>query len=690
MSRYIFTSESVAPGHPDKTCDAISDALLDFVLEKDPFARCAFEAFVTKDNVIIGGETRISNYTLSQEDVESVIRETLKNIGHDFDGFSYKNVKIKNLIHSQSPDIAIGVDESDGKEEGAGDQGIMFGYACNETPEFMPMAIMLSHKILKNIWNKKLVGLGPDAKSQVSLIYENGKPVGCHSVTVSIQHLESISLEKVREMVLPVIEATLPLGWMPAEDKIYINPTGRFVIGGPVSDTGLTGRKIIVDTYGGAAPHGGGAFCVDGDTEYMESPGVWKKMSEYNGGDVSQWNNGVLEFVKPEQYIKVKADKMYRFTSHNIDMALSENHDVVYVDENYVINKIKVKNIINDLNFKGRIPCGFEYINQEKHSVDSKHIKLKVIACLLGRLSGKDIILSTVTSWISRIVETVLGCGLELSVTKNQENNLCEIKIPLEMTSLSFYDNFKNSNKFECEEILSSIKEFFPSVRFSYEKKFWCFTRDKKDADFIQFLFMSLKYKSSVIRNFKIDEFFEVIGFDYKEIILNEDVIREDFTPEDGMMYCFSVPSGMLLLRRNNKIFVTGNSGKDPTKVDRSAAYMARYIAKNIVASGLAEKCLVQLSYVIGVSKPTSVLIDDYYTGVISNKELVKLIESKLDLSPKGIRTYLGLNAPIYSKTSTFGHFGRDDVSWEKVDLFTEEEIKSLLEINSFHKPIDK
>jgi S-adenosylmethionine synthetase len=371
-NKYIFTSESVFPGHPDKTCDAISDALLDFVLTKDPFARCAFEALVTKDNVIIAGETKINNFTLTVADIEEVVRGILQKIGHESDGFHFRDVEIKNLVHRQSPDIAIGVDEAKGKEEGAGDQGIMFGYACKETEELMPASIHYAHKILQNIWNSGLLkkGLGVDAKSQVSLIYENGIPTGCYSVTVSIQHKEDISLKQVREMIIPMIAISLPKGWMPTEDKIYINPTGRFVIGGPVSDTGLTGRKIIVDTYGGSAPHGGGAF-----------------------------------------------------------------------------------------------------------------------------------------------------------------------------------------------------------------------------------------------------------------------------------------------------------SGKDPTKVDRSAAYMARFIAKNVVDANLAEKCLIQLSYVIGISKPISIYVNTYNTGKVSDYEISEMITKKLDLSPKGIRTLLDLNRPIYLPTASFGHFGRKGFTWEETGV---------------------
>lgn len=384
---YVFTSESVSPGHPDKTCDQISDLLLDHVLSHEPDARCAFECFATKDNMIIGGEVRVRDVSIVLHSVlEQKIREHLKYIGHTTQGFLWSNVPIKFIFHEQSTDIAIGVDENEGKDEGAGDQGIMFGYACNETQNFLPASIHYSHRILEAIWDAgksgKIKNLGPDAKSQVSLLYNNdGTIAGVDSVTLSIQHHESLSLSDVKAAVLPIIASVLPNNQLPSNQRIFINPTGRFTIGGPVSDAGLTGRKIIVDTYGGHAPHGGGAF-----------------------------------------------------------------------------------------------------------------------------------------------------------------------------------------------------------------------------------------------------------------------------------------------------------SGKDPTKVDRSAAYIARYLAKNIVAAGLADKCVIQLSYVIGVSYPISVFIDFYGTKktTASNDEIVAFLRSKVNLTPKGIRTYLGLNKPIYLKTATFGHFGRDydpktgHFSWEKLDLTPE------------------
>ena len=384
---YLFTSESVSCGHPDKVCDQISDAILDLFLSKDPTARVACEVMVTTDTVKIAGETR-SVVEVTKQEIENVVRNTIKEIGYEQDGFNWKTVKIENMLHAQSPDIAIGVDANDeGKEEGAGDQGLMFGYACDETEEYMPAAIYYSNRLLENIFNgiKKgeLKGLGPDAKAQITLEYKDGKPAFAHTVLVSIQHTEDLSIEKIKEMILPYIKNTLPAKWIketqktPVDKKtrILINPTGRFVIGGPVGDTGLTGRKIIVDTYGGYAPHGGGAF-----------------------------------------------------------------------------------------------------------------------------------------------------------------------------------------------------------------------------------------------------------------------------------------------------------SGKDPTKVDRSGAYITRYMAKNIVAAGLAKECLIQVSYAIGMSDPISVYVDTKGTGVFPDDKIQEAIETLVDLKPRSLREILRLNRPIYKKTATYGHFGRKpeidgSFSWEKTDL---------------------
>ncbi len=377
-SNYLFTSESVSEGHPDKVCDRISDAVVDAFLGADPYSRVAVETLATTNRIVLAGEVR-GPAAITAQVMEDAARAAVKDIGYDQEGFSWKNAKVEVHVHSQSADIAQGVDAAGNKDEGAGDQGIMFGYACDETPALMPAPIYYAHAILKSLAEARHSGaeplLGPDAKSQVTLHYIDGKPAKATSVVVSTQHGETLDQEQIREIVRPHVLNVLPKGWMCPEETFYVNPTGRFVIGGPDGDCGLTGRKIIVDTYGGAAPHGGGAF-----------------------------------------------------------------------------------------------------------------------------------------------------------------------------------------------------------------------------------------------------------------------------------------------------------SGKDPTKVDRSAAYASRYLAKNVVASGLAERCVIQLSYAIGVSKPLSVYVDTFGTGQIDEDKLSDVLQQLMDLSPRGIRTHLNLNRPIYARTSSYGHFGREPdadggFSWEKLDL---------------------
>ncbi|MBO5442784.1 MAG: methionine adenosyltransferase [Alphaproteobacteria bacterium] len=274
---YLFTSESVSEGHPDKVCDCISDSLVDLFLNKDNYARCAIETLATTNRIIISGETSCNEY-ISKEEIENTVRQAVRNIGYDQKGFSWQTVQIDNYLHHQSADIALGVDI-----DGAGDQGIMFGYAKKEQgfdSEYMPLAIYLSNQILKNLsfarHNGEVPGIEPDAKSQVTLEYDNnGKPVAVKTVVLSTQHSDKLSQEEVRHIAKQYIARTLPEGWMPEDKNILINPTGRFVIGGPDGDTGLTGRKIIVDNYGGYAPHGGGAFSgkdatkVDRSAAYM-------------------------------------------------------------------------------------------------------------------------------------------------------------------------------------------------------------------------------------------------------------------------------------------------------------------------------------------------------------------------------------------------------------------------------------
>lgn len=381
MSRsYVFTSESVGEGHPDKICDRISDEILDLYLSADPNARVALETLATTNKVVLAGEVRGPS-SIGKNELEEATRRAVKAIGYEQKGFHWNTLGIDTLVHAQSVDIAQGVDSnsSAGKDEGAGDQGIMFGFACDETPELMPAPIQYAHRILRLLSEARHSGnapqLGPDAKAQVSLQYEDGKPVRATSVVVSTQHIDGLSQADVRAIVRPYVEQVIPAGWMPPEEEFYVNPTGRFVIGGPDGDAGLTGRKIIVDTYGGAAPHGGGAF-----------------------------------------------------------------------------------------------------------------------------------------------------------------------------------------------------------------------------------------------------------------------------------------------------------SGKDPTKVDRSAAYAMRYLAKNVVAAKLASRCTLQVSYAIGVSKPLSLYVNTHGTGRVDEDKLSAALQQLMNLSPRGIREHLQLNRPIYARTAAYGHFGRTPdadggFSWEKTDL---------------------
>src|SRR6201996_4478922 len=381
---YLFTSESVSEGHPDKVCDRISDEVVDLFFREgakagiDPYQiRVACETLATTNRVIVAGEVR--GPKISNDEIDATVRKAIKDIGYEQEGFHWRKANVEVLLHAQSADIAQGVDAAGNKDEGAGDQGIMFGYACRETPEFMPAPLYYSHEILKGISKARHSGvektLGPDAKSQVTVRYHNGKPVEATQIVVSHQHLvESLTSEQVADLVRPYVKAALPEGWITPKTVWHVNPTGKFFIGGPDGDCGPAGPKIIVDTYGGAAPHGGGAF-----------------------------------------------------------------------------------------------------------------------------------------------------------------------------------------------------------------------------------------------------------------------------------------------------------SGKDPTKVDRSAAYAARYLAKNVIAAGLADRCTIQLSYAIGVAEPLSVYVDTHGTGAVSEAKLEEVLPQLVRLTPKGIREHLKLNAPIYQRTAAYGHFGRDaegdHFTWEKTDL---------------------
>ena len=480
------------------------------------------------------------------------------------------------MINKQSPDIALRTGDDIG---GAGDQGIMFGYACNETKELMPATLAFSNNIVKRLAElRKIEGsyankvLRPDAKSQVSIEYdEDGKIKRIDTIVVSTQHSPDYSQEEIYDFVKNVvINDCIPKRLIDENTKFFINPSGRFVIGGPMGDTGLTGRKIIVDTYGGRAAHGGGCFCVDGDTEFL-TPKGWKKIKDYEPMDKvgqvsSRTVNGKsifnLEFVKPYVYINVPAKEMKRVSVEELEMVLSVYHDVVTFRE----------------------ADGFVKRN-----------------------------LSDLVSCVESYKECVCG-------------------------DKDFLGDAAQSISVEYGDIPAILDEN-----------------------------MSIKELKEIVSNY---------SYDYISIA---DMKIKQFKTKDGRMYCFTVPSGMLLLRRNNKVFVTGNSGKDSTKVDRSAAYMARYLAKNVVAAGLAEQCEIELAYAIGKVEPVSVYVDTYGTGRVGDNDIAEFIKNNFDLSPSGMIKFLDLRKPQFEQLAAYGHMGREElgVKWE--DTSECDKFKALL-----------
>tara|TARA_B100002052_G_C15852119_1_gene585616 strand:+ start:67 stop:1230 length:1164 start_codon:yes stop_codon:yes gene_type:complete len=336
-NKYLFTSESVSEGHPDKVCDRISDMVVDTYLSKEPVSRVACETLTTTNKVVLAGETR--GPKIEKEELMEKVRSCIKDIGYDQKGFSWKTAKIETFLHEQSSDIAMGVDSKENKDEGAGDQGIMFGYACRETEDLMPAPIYFSHKILrlmaKDRKNGSLKGIEPDSKSQVTMMYENGKPLKVTSVVISTQHSKDLNQQKVKELIIPYINKSIPKNYLEGLDsnQIYINPTGQFIIGGPDGDTGLTGRKIIVDTYGGAAPHGGGAFSGKDPTKVDRSAAYAARYLAKNivsSGASDQcliqlaYAIGVSKplsiFVKLADVDKEKIEKIKKIINENFDL----------------------------------------------------------------------------------------------------------------------------------------------------------------------------------------------------------------------------------------------------------------------------------------------------------------------------------------------------------------------------------
>ena len=716
---YLFTSESVSSGHPDKVADQISDAILDEFLKQDCESKVACETLCTTGLVVLAGEVKSNAYV----DLQKVARGVINDIGYDKSEYQFdsKSCGVISTIHEQSSDINQGVEKEDVENQGAGDQGIMFGYATNETAVYMPATLSISHLILKTLEDirkegKVMTYLRPDSKSQVTIEYDDvtNEPLRIDTIVVSTQHDDWVEVNKIKNDVKSILIPRVIDKLKKNNDscyklfndnyKLYVNPTGKFVIGGPHGDTGLTGRKIIVDTYGGRGAHGGGAFCVDGDTEYLTKDG-WKKISNYNNEEVAQWDNGEISFVKPYYYHKHTAEKMYHiYTANGLDMVLSEHHNVVLkTSKGNIIKKItrdlldeEGKNIRNGNN--GFIPCYFNYEGGDGINLSDNEIRLQIAFCADGSIidNGKKGRIRIKKDYKKKnLVELLNLCNIEYTVSDDGDDFLIYYFIP-PIISKSLVSCFKNANKHQMKVIAKELPMWDGNCDNVFR------TTIKEDADFAQYIFMSVyNTNASIIVDDRVGEkykrndkeyerksiLYEVSRLKYDKISFRKSTNKksknkiyvEEFIPLDGNMYCFSVPSTMLILRRNNHIFVTGNCGKDPSKVDRSAAYMARYLAKNIVAADIAKECCVQLSYAIGVAQPISVYVNTYGTNKIfeDDYEIAEWIKENVDLRPYAIIKKFELKNPIYKATASYGHFGRtpytkDGVeyfAWEKLDM---------------------
>jgi S-adenosylmethionine synthetase len=519
MNKYLFTSESVSEGHPDKISDQISDALLDEFLKNDPDSKVACETLVTTGLVVCAGEVRTNGYI----DIQKVVRETIKNIGYTKAEYRFdsESCGVISTIHEQSNDIYQGVKRENPESQGAGDQGIMFGYASNETDNYMPLSIYLSHMLLKELADIRKEGLlmtylRPDSKSQVTVEYENNKPTKINTIVVSTQHDDNVNndviYEDIMNILIPRVAGKLPSkisNMFNDEFKLFVNPTGKFVIGGPHGDTGLTGRKIIVDTYGGKGAHGGGAFCFSYDTLIKTKDGH-KKISEIN--------------VK---------------------------------DNVYTINE------------------------------DTRNIELKKVLNIFEK-SKED---------SYELLELELENGEKIKITENHEVML------------------KNGEWIKAKYL-------------------------KENDDIFNYIKKSIKVKN------------------IKKI-------------EKEKTYDLSIDDNHNYFVGNSDILVH-NSGKDSSKVDRSAAYAARHIAKNIVASGIADEVLIQIAYAIGIAEPVGFFVNTFGTGKFSDNIISNRIKDMFDLRPYFIINRFGLKNPIYLTTASYGHFGRDSYNKE-IEVFYED-----------------
>lgn len=658
-----YSNEIVFRGHPDKCCDQISAAILTECVKQDAHTRAGIETVGGKGKIFVTGEIT----TNAIYDVEKIVKNVLLDVGYSTD------YEIIDNIGKQSPDISQGVDIG-----GAGDNGMMFGYACDDTPEMLPTAMVILQKFAEKYdeIRKALPDFFyPDGKAQITGEYDdNFRLKKIKTFTICYQNCETCREETdeiMRIMALNICEE-----YNIEVEKFLINPTGKFLIGGFEGDSGLTGRKIVVDAYQSFANVGGG--CVDCDTEYL-TPSGWKRINEFLSTDlVGQWDNGALEFVKPISYIKTNADKMYYIhTSSSIDMVLSEHHNVLYrTSKNNFIKKewkdIYNEYLIKDSGARVEIPLWFTNSFNYNSGLNwtKEDIQLQIALCADGHI----ISLSTDSKRQCRVrVKKQYKIDRMRYLLKTTHTDYIETKDNLysifwynpKILSKSIYDCFKNCNKKEAEIICKEILQWDGNRENKYR------TTIKKDADFAQFLFSSIygvyvsivsdnrigqKYQKYIRKSICYDVYIGKYKYSNcfrKNIKYYSNLKISEFKPKDGLMYCINVPSHNLILRRNNRIFITGNcmNGKDMTKVDVSGAYKARQLAKRFLKEYNLRWCQVQLSYSIGIAEPMAVYVNSDKGDIEVGAEIYE------ECKPRNIIKDLKLLEVDYRELAKFGHF---------------------------------
>ena len=670
----LFSNEIVFKGHPDKVCDQIGDTLLDAYLKEDKYSRTGIEVTGGKGIIFVTGE--VSSKAIV--DVENVVKSVLKDVGYNPD-----NYKVIDNLGKQSDDIALGVNKG-----GAGDQGMMFGYACDDTEEKLPLAQVILQELSKQ-YSKLCIYYDdflPDGKAQITGYYnEDFKLTKIKTFTISYQNKEEVR-EFTDNVLLDFVRLILNKYDIEVEEYL-INPTGKFLIGGFEGDAGVLGRKIVVDAYQSFANVGGGAFCVDNETEYLTKEG-WFKISEYKEGtNIAQWDSGKLEFVKPFAYIETKADKMYKFENPNsLNMVLSENHDIVLESSKGNILKKQVKELLDANGVikngnAGSIPCYFEYTSDNIGvDISETDLRLQIAFCADGTILHNN------SNWSGRIsvkkeekkkrLHYLLSeSGKDYKVTET-DDGFSRFYFSPNILSKRLKECFNTASNEQYKIIADEVFKWDGCI----EKRVFR-TTHKDEADFIQFILMAVSGKTvSILVDDRVGEVYgagyirksicyEVCLLNHTKTGLRHNISKTSKTrlnvtpykPLDGKMYCFIVPSGMLVLRRGNKVFITGNSGKEGTKVDRSGAYKARQIAKRMLQQHNLKWCEVQLSYAIGKAEPLAIYIDSDIGNIEPTDELYK------ECKPLTIIHDLDLRQPIYSKTAKYGHFGDKNFTWEKV-----------------------